>query len=245
MNKLKISLLPKLNFDVLKVIALLTMLIDHIGHVLLIHEPVLRIIGRVTFPIFAFLMTYHLAQKGIFTKYIKRLFPFAVLSTVLIAPFDLITNGYFHLNIFWSFLIAITPLFIIEKIQKEKTNKFIKFFVSFLALFLFGTFSNLCDYDITGFIFIIALYGYFKTKRKIFLFTALIDSLLINSDHLASYPNIVMSFILVTFLTTLYLIVQSKHIQTKQKRFLKPWWIFYLFYPVHFFLLYLIKFYYF
>ena len=40
----------------LKMIAITTMLIDHVGAVLLPQYPILRIIGRIAFPIFCFLL---------------------------------------------------------------------------------------------------------------------------------------------------------------------------------------------
>lgn len=234
-----------LNFDILKIVALITMVIDHIGYTLLPYNMDLRIIGRTTFPIFAFLLSYHLAKQSIFKKYIPRLFFFAVLSTLVIAPFDLKFNGYFKLNIFWSFLIAVLSLFIFDKISKEKTDKRLKLFIIALCFSFFGALSYLCDYKLTGFVLVLSLYFYFKTNNKIFFTTALIDSALINSDDLFFAPQIVVPFIVVTVLTTFYLLYQSKYIQKKQIRFLKPWWIFYLFYPVHFLILYLIKTYYF
>ena len=165
------------------------MLLDHIGHVLFPYNIDLRIIGRVTFPLFAFLLCYHLAKKNIFKKYIKRLFPFAVFSTLLLAPFDYQIKGYFRFNIFWSFLIAIFTLLIIEKISQEKVNTFLKFFVSALALIFFGACSYLCDYELTGFILIISLYGYFKTNKKIFIYTSLIDAALVNCKNLFLYTK--------------------------------------------------------
>lgn len=245
MNNLRKTSPYSLNFDILKITALITMLLDHIGHVLFPHIIDLRIIGRVTFPLFAFLLCYHLAKKNIFKKYIKRLLPFALFSTLLLAPFDYQEKEYFQLNIFWSFLIAIFTLLIIEKISQEKVSPFLKFFISLLALILFGSLSYLCDYDLTGFILILSFYAYFKTNKKVFIFTSLIDAILLNAEHLFTYPRIVIPFILVSFLTTLYLLYQSQYIQENQKRFLKPWWLFYLFYPVHLLILYLIKIYYF
>ena len=45
-----------LNRNVLKIIALITMLIDHIGLVFFPGIEIFRIIGRISFPIFAFMI---------------------------------------------------------------------------------------------------------------------------------------------------------------------------------------------
>ena len=40
--------------NVLKIIACITMLLDHMGFILFPEYPIFRIIGRIAFPIFAF-----------------------------------------------------------------------------------------------------------------------------------------------------------------------------------------------
>ena len=72
--------------ETLKLMACAAMLIDHIGAVLLPQYTLLRVIGRIAFPIYCFL----LAEGVFYTKrpfaYILRLLLLAVLSEL---PFDL------------------------------------------------------------------------------------------------------------------------------------------------------------
>ncbi|WPS85352.1 TraX family protein (plasmid) [Brevibacillus halotolerans] len=79
MNK---SQLQNHNCDGLKIIAVLSMVIDHIGAVFFPHLIIFRIIGRLAFPIFAF----QLAQGARFTSnskmYSLRLLGFAWLSQI-------------------------------------------------------------------------------------------------------------------------------------------------------------------
>ena len=79
-----------INQDVLKIIALITMLIDHIAKYLPFFEgsDIGPYIGRISFPIFAFLLMEHLYKKQIFKKYIIRLSCFAVLTFFLLLPFQ-------------------------------------------------------------------------------------------------------------------------------------------------------------
>ena len=57
-----------INTFVLKLIAIISMLIDHIGAILFPSSEVLRIIGRLAFPIFAFIIV-----EGYFhTKNLKK-----------------------------------------------------------------------------------------------------------------------------------------------------------------------------
>lgn len=241
MNTLKKIFLNGINIDIIKTFAILTMVIDHIGHILYPETMWLRVVGRTTFPIFAFLIAFHLSKKNLLKKYLKRLLPFALLSTILISPFEAIIQDYFRFNILWSFIVALLPLFIFEKVKKETIPTYLKILILTISFFICGILSYLCDYKIHGFLLIIFLYFYFKTNKKIFLFASLIDGALINSKYLFSYPDVVITYMSVTFLTVLFLLIIKKYIPEKQKRFLKPWWLFYVFYPLHILVLYLIK----
>lgn len=62
------------------------MTIDHVGAVLLPQYEILRVIGRLAFPIFCFLLIEGFCHTSNWKKYLSRLFLFAILSEV---PFDL------------------------------------------------------------------------------------------------------------------------------------------------------------
>ena len=80
----------RLNGTQLKFIALVTMLIDHIGYVLFPEVTLLRIIGRLAFPLYCFLLAEGMAHTSNWKKYALRLFVFAVISEI---PYDLITSN--------------------------------------------------------------------------------------------------------------------------------------------------------
>lgn len=75
---------------VLKLIAIITMLIDHIGAVFIPGNSqlylLMRIIGRLAFPIFAFLIVEGFFHTSDIKKYLTRLGIFALISEI---PFDL------------------------------------------------------------------------------------------------------------------------------------------------------------
>lgn len=110
-------------FD-LKLIAVVTMLIDHVA-ALLIHsrylQYVFRSVGRISFPIFAFLIVegfFHTSNKK---RYAQRLAIFALLSEI---PYDLaFQNQFFELhrqNIFFTLLIGLLSIWGLDNIATGK-----------------------------------------------------------------------------------------------------------------------------
>ena len=79
----------------LKLIACMTMLIDHIGAVFFPHTPWLRIIGRVSFPIYCFLLAEGIHYTRSPMKYGLRLLLVAVIAEL---PYDLL----FYKQFTWS-----------------------------------------------------------------------------------------------------------------------------------------------
>ena len=63
----------------LHILAMVLMLIDHLGHVALGNGPILRGIGRLAFPIFAFMIVEGYFHTKDIKKYISRLFIFALI----------------------------------------------------------------------------------------------------------------------------------------------------------------------
>lgn len=64
----------------LKLIAVITMTIDHIGAVLMPQYGFLRIIGRIAFPIYCFMLVNGFFYTKNIRKYIGRMLIFAVIS---------------------------------------------------------------------------------------------------------------------------------------------------------------------
>lgn len=72
--------------NALKIIACVSMLIDHIGIVFVDNNLFMRAVGRLAFPIFAFLLVQGLLRTSGVRRYLLRLGIFAVVSEI---PFDL------------------------------------------------------------------------------------------------------------------------------------------------------------
>ncbi len=91
----------------LKMIAVITMLIDHIGAVIFPDIIVLRIIGRLAFPLFAFLITEGYRHTSNFNRYLGRLFIFAIISQY---PFWLAFGFDAGLNIFSTLFLGLIAI---------------------------------------------------------------------------------------------------------------------------------------
>ncbi len=67
---------------VLQCIAVVTMLVDHLGYELFPSADWMRMIGRLSFPIFAFMLAEGFVHTSQRKKYVLRLAAFAVVSEV-------------------------------------------------------------------------------------------------------------------------------------------------------------------
>ena len=226
-----------INQDILKIIAIITMTVDHIGYIFpnILFCESLRLLGRLSFPLFVFLLTFNLSQKDLFKKYISRLLSFALISSLTLFHFKNALNEILPLNILWSLLLGVVSIYGIDKANQSISIKFIKhctyFYIAVFSLFL----STLTDYKYFGLLYILSMYAYFKSKDFVFILSSLALGYAINM-HISTASATIST------LTTLILLLPFKR-NNKQKRFLKPWWLFYAYYPIHLAILYAIKLY--
>ena len=104
----------------LKCIAAALMLTDHVGAILLPEVPVLRCVGRLAFPIFAFFIAEGYAHTRNFGRYFRRL---AILAVVSEIPFNLENGAVFDLtrqNVLFTFCLALLTLRGLEALGRER-----------------------------------------------------------------------------------------------------------------------------
>ena len=216
----------KINPDLLKIFALITMTIDHIGMILLSDkDSVFRLIGRTAFPVFAFLLMYHLYQKKIFKKYMLRLLGFGLLTTILLMPF---WSG--SLNVMWTFLLPVLTLWIIEK-AIEDMPWYLAFCVGLFVWLVLGVLSFSTNYSLGGYLYLLSFWIYFKWPRLVPVMLLFVLAFLLNQ------PMIVGGVI--TVLTTGFLLCVDR--DEKYPRLIKNKWFFYFYYPLHLLFLYAIS----
>ena len=98
-------------------LAMIFMFCDHLGATLLPAQSWLNWVGRLAFPIFAFLLVEGYFHTGDFKLYARRMLLFAVLSEI---PMNLMYAGSviypFHQNVLWLFLIGLFYLRLLDRI---------------------------------------------------------------------------------------------------------------------------------
>ncbi len=97
------------------------MLIDHIGAVLFPEMIFLRVIGRIAFPIFCFLLVEGFFHTGNIKKYLIRLALFAIIAEI---PFDMTFFGeliyWQHQNVFITLFIGLGTIALYERLQYNR-----------------------------------------------------------------------------------------------------------------------------
>lgn len=158
----------------LKRIAIISMLIDHIGAVLVpptaSYYLLLRGIGRIAFPIFAFLIVEGFFHTRDIKKYLLRLGAFALVSEI---PFNLSINktiNYpYHQNIFFTLFLGLGLLFVVEGIKKKNYDYILENIAVLLAVFIFAGVAYFArvDYGEVGILIILLFYYFRKNSRAI------------------------------------------------------------------------------
>ena len=112
--------LKLLNGNTLKIIAAVAMLIDHIGYYLFPQVDALRIIGRIAFPIFAFLI----AEGARYTRNrIKYIGIMAGIGTILEVILYLIKGNLKNMNILLTFTLSLAVIYAFELFKISLFNK--------------------------------------------------------------------------------------------------------------------------
>ena len=225
-----------MNAFVLKIIACITMFIDHIGYVIF-HgsSSFFNYIGRFSFPIFAFQISEGYVHTRNIKKYIIRLVIFAFIYQIPFMLFHSIINSDFAVNVIFTLFFGLLSI-----IVYDKCNKFLGFFTT-IILGIIAQFAKF-DYGFYG-VFITFLF-YVCNKNKLFLLVGFTISTIINYsykifiynqfgiDFLKFAFQYYLPYAIFTLLSILIILLYNKKKGPNTKYFL------YLFYPLHLLLLY-------
>ena len=233
--------------NLLKLVAMLTMLCDHAGKMLFPQYPVMRIIGRIAFPIYA----YCLAAGCVYTRnplnYLKRIVLLALISQPLYAvsmghsvqqmyaisfaekPLQAVWNFYIYSWNKPSILVALSMGLILIWTIRERQLVF-----TAAVFILCWLIQGKLDYGMRG--IVLMLLFYLLCTRRWLSLPCVLAFMLWWGMRGSGYSLFGVSFGIQTFAI---LALPLIYIRTNSGIKL-PKWLFYGFYPAHLVLIYLL-----
>lgn len=235
-----------LTANMLRTIAVLLMLSDHIWATAMSFGDWMTYIGRMAFPIFAFQIEEGFVHTSNFKKYALRLLGFAIVTEI---PFNLFYSSRwfnpYHQNVLFTLLLGLLAISVIDKAKKKRTAKNIALSVLWLALICIASVIGFVDYGFLGMLTVVMFY--LLRNFPFAWFAQLVAMVLINIVFFEGqvYPveilgktfEIPSQGFAVFSLIPIWLYGGKKGKSSKIMQY-----GFYAFYPVHMMVLYLIKF---
>ena len=212
----------------LKIIAMISMLIDHVGLVFFPNNPVFRYIGRLSFPIFAFMI----AEGCRYTKNRKKHLATILSMAITYQLVYLIFLKDLYQGILVTFSLSIISIYSIEGfIRNKKLPYRLAMIASLLFVIIWGVvfpilFKNegfAVDYDVWGIVLPILIYFMPDKKRKLIALAILLISMSLLSNSIQWYS---------LFALPLLLLYNGKRGKANLK------YLFYIFYPLHLVIIY-------
>lgn len=225
-----------MNLFTIKMIALASMAIDHLGVFFFPGNIYFRLIGRLSFPLFAWAIANGTNFTGNINRYLIRILLLAVISQI---PYLLLFNIYGienpGLNILFTLDIGIFGIILLKKFEKFFVRVPIVIALSFIAVFI------KTDYGAFGVLSVIVFFLYFKSpvKSSIYYFF-LIAFFYILPFLINKYLNIMLyssNINNIEYVSLLSLPIIASY-NLKKGYNLK--YLFYIFYPLHLTLIYLV-----
>ena len=209
------------------------MVIDHVGLFFFPEEIVYRLIGRISFPLFAFLIANGAHFTKDIKKYIRRMFIFALISQFpYYLAHGLVDANNNHLNVLFTFTIALFAILLI----RMANNKIISIIVA-VGASAFAYLLNM-DYGAFGVLLTISFYLFFENfpvSALFFVLLALATSFMrgvrgvyVNLSQISFGPP-------VSTLSLAFIYLYNRKEGPKAK------YLFYIFYPLQYFVFYLAK----
>lgn len=216
--------MKRLTTTTLKWIAVVTMLVDHIAATAQLPYGlyvVMRSIGRLSFPLFAFVLVEGFIHTRNRKRYLVRIFVFALITEVC---FDLaFYQSWFdfsHQNVLFTFLISLFVLLGYERSHDKVLGIVLVLLGMYVALIL------KTDYDLFG---ILIIFNFYYNRNRV--------------KHLVLFHTVINLFMALLFTPIQLFAVFSLPLITlyngKKGKGMK--YFFYIFYPGHLLLLYCLQ----
>lgn len=218
----------KINQNVLKIIAIVAMTIDHVAFAFIpcfrISNVILRIIGRITFPILIYCVVEGYKHTKSVKKYAIRLLIFALISQV---PYELVIAND-NLNPIFSMLISL--IFLI--VYNLDINKILKV----IAILIITYLSTFVSYG--AFTLVLTFVFFLSYKNKMYLNIAYLFIFMIEISN-TFYNDLYKTFIVKLGLLLPLVLLNMYSNERKPNKFLK--YAIYIYYPLHLLIIYVIS----
>lgn len=213
---------------VLKIIALIAMLCDHSGYIIFGKFSFMNYIGRLAFPIFAFLISEGYIHTKNLKKYFLRLFIFACITQIPYILFLHTFSNDSNLNILFTLTLGLLAIILYDKQNNKYLGLFWVIFCSIIAQFFYF------DYGWYGIAIIFIFYIFKKEKLYMNIFFSIITFI----RYFFTFAKTSrIEYIFIIFFCILSLIPINLYNEKKGKNIK---YLFYIFYPLHLLILYLI-----
>ena len=235
----------------LKIIAVTTMFIDHIAAIIGLDYfsalqldwlyIVMRSIGRISFPIFAFFVAEGWQHTKNKTKYFLYILIFAIISQPIY--YFALNEQLFELNILFTFCISILLFVIVDNIKQYKSLTFIyicSIFAILMVVFMLDAMGITISYGVYGVLLPLIYYILYNSNfpyHKLILWIIVAIAMILHwlIFYLVNPTCDILSFY--TLLALLSIPVLLLYNGQKGKYSLK--WFFYIFYPTHLLIIWL------
>lgn len=215
-----------MNVFILKLIALITMIIDHYGAIFYNNVDIYRIMGRIAFPIYCFILVEGYIHTSNIKKYGQKLLIFAFISEIAFdfAFYNRIYLG--HQNIFFTLFIGLVTMHLLD--NKEKYR--LKSGIILLIATILSTFLAV-DYSFIGIIYIMAFYFTIEYPKNIRILSVGLILFITNLLTLSLMQQYALLALPLLYLYNGNLGPKNKFLQM----------LFYIAYPLHLAIFYLFK----
>ena len=232
--------------NALKVIAVISMLIDHIGFVFFPWTLEFRYIGRIAFPIYCFLLVEGFFYTKSVGKYLLRLGIFAIISEI---PFNLGLYRTFiytrNRNVFFTLFIGLAVIWLAEFVKKKTGDVMYGMFICMLGMGLAWYIH--CDYSYTGILIIYVCYLTWEKRnygtvlsrnlQMLLLSVFLTGIFVMHTGTIEDYAIFSIPFLWLYSGKKTGIIWEKLHLSVFDKFFK---YFFYAFYPLHLLIIYII-----
>ena len=148
-----------LTSNMLRIIAVVLMLSDHIWATTMSFGNWMTYIGRIAFPIFAFQIAEGFVHTSNVKKYALRLLGFALITEI---PFNLFYSSRwfnpYHQNVLFTLLLGLLAIYVIDNLKKNFSAKKAAISLLWIILICIASVIGFVDYGFLGMVTVVMFY---------------------------------------------------------------------------------------